>query len=334
MRLSASEKEEIILLVERSELGVNRTLKQLGIPKTTFYKWYNVYTEKGLVGLENKNPGSRRQWNSIPQEEKNLVVSVALEFTDLSPRELSCKLSDERKVFISESSVYRILKANGLITSPAHILLAAGNEFEKKTMFVHEMWQTDFTYFKILGWGWYYLSTILDDYSRYIVHWQLCETMKAEDVRATIHHAVKKARLGKGQKPVLLSDNGSCYVSDELKSYLSAIKIRSIHGRVGHPQTQGKIERYHRSMKNVVKLDNYYHPEQLEESIAAFVEYYNNERYHESLNNVTPANVYYGRQEEVLKERKLIKKASIKKRRQYFLQEKLLNLKTETLSSN
>ena len=334
MRLSASEKEEIILLVERSELGVNRTLKQLGIPKTTFYKWYNVYTEKGLVGLENKNPGSRRQWNSIPQEEKNLVVSVALEFTDLSPRELSCKLSDERKVFISESSVYRILKANGLITSPAHILLAAGNEFEKKTMFVHEMWQTDFTYFKILGWGWYYLSTILDDYSRYIVHWQLCETMKAEDVRATIDHAVKKARLGKGQKPVLLSDNGSCYVSDELKSYLSAIKIRSIHGRVGHPQTQGKIERYHRSMKNVVKLDNYYHPEQLEESIAAFVEYYNNERYHESLNNVTPADVYYGRQEEVLKERELIKKASIKKRRQYFLQEKLLNLKTETLSSN
>ena len=334
MRLSASEKEEIILLVERSELGVNRTLKQLGIPKTTFYKWYNVYTEKGLVGLENKNPGSRRQWNSIPQEEKNLVVSVALEFTDLSPRELSCKLSDERKVFISESSVYRILKANGLITSPAHILLAAGNEFEKKTMFVHEMWQTDFTYFKILGWGWYYLSTILDDYSRYIVHWQLCETMKAEDVRATIHHAVKKSRLGKGQKPVLLSDNGSCYVSDELKSYLSAIKIRSIHGRVGHPQTQGKIERYHRSMKNVVKLDNYYHPEQLKESIAAFFEYYNNERYHESLNNVTPADVYYGREEEILRERERIKKASIKKRRQYFLQEKLLNLKTETLSSN
>jgi transposase InsO family protein len=334
MRLSASEKEEIILLVERSELGVNRTLKQLGIPKTRFYKWYTVYTEKGLAGLENKNPGSRRQWNSIPQEEKNLVVSVALEFTDLSPRELSCKLSDERKVFISESSVYRILKANGLITSPAHILLAAGNEFEKKTRFVHEMWQTDFTYFKILGWGWYYLSTILDDYSRYIIHWQLCETMKAEDVRTTIHHAVKKCRLGKGQKPVLLSDNGSCYVSDELKSYLSAIKIRSIHGRVGHPQTQGKIERYHRSMKNVVKLDNYYHPEQLEESIAAFVEYYNNERYHESLNNVTPADVYYGRQEEVLKDRERVKKASIKRRRQYFLQEKLLNLKTETLSSN
>lgn len=334
MRLTAAEKQEIIWMVERSDLGVNRTLKQLGVPKTTFYKWYKAYTENGILGLENKSPGNRRQWNSIPQEEKNLVMSVALEFSELSPRELSCKLSDERKVFISESSVYRILKANGLITSPAHILLAAGNEFDKKTMFVHEMWQTDFTYFKILGWGWYYLSTILDDYSRYIVHWELCDTMKAEDVQSTVHHAVKKAGLKKGQRPILLSDNGSCYVSGELKEYLSAMRIRSIHGRVAHPQTQGKIERYHRSMKNVVKLDNYFHPEELKEAIAEFVDYYNNNRYHESLNNVTPADVYYGRKEEVLKERQRIKKASMRKRRQLFLQQKFLNLNTETLSSN
>lgn len=334
MRLTAAEKQEIIWMVERSDLGVNRTLKQLGVPKTTFYKWYKAYTENGILGLENKSPGNRRQWNSIPQEEKNLVLSVALEFSELSPRELSCKLSDERKVFISESSVYRILKANGLITSPAHILLAAGNEFDKKTMFVHEMWQTDFTYFKILGWGWYYLSTILDDYSRYIVHWELCDTMKAEDVQSTVHHAVKKAGLKKGQRPILLSDNGSCYVSGELKEYLSAMRIRSIHGRVAHPQTQGKIERYHRSMKNVVKLDNYFHPEELKDAIAEFVDYYNNNRYHESLNNVTPADVYYGREEEVLKERERIKNASMRKRRQLFLQQKFLNLNTETLSSN
>ena len=334
MRLTAAEKQEIIWMVERSDLGVNRTLLQLGIPKSTFYKWYKSYTENGILGLESKSGGSRRQWNTIPQEEKNLVVSIALEFSELSPRELSCKLSDERKVFISESSVYRILKAKGLITSPAHILLAAGNEFDKKTMFVHEMWQTDFTYFKILGWGWYYLSTILDDYSRYIVHWELCETMKAEDVQSTVHSAVKKAGLKKGQRPVLLSDNGACYVSSELKGYLSAMKSRSIHGRVAHPQTQGKIERYHRSMKNVVKLDNYFHPEQLKEAINEFVDYYNNERYHESLNNVTPADVYYGREEEVLKQRERIKKLSMRKRRQLFLQQKFLNLNTETLSNN
>jgi DNA replication protein DnaC len=81
------------------------------------------------------------------------------------------------------------LKARGLITTPSHILLAAGNEFSQKTCFVHEMWQTDFTYFKILGWGWYYLSTVLDDHSRYIVHWELCKTMKTQDVQRTITRA-------------------------------------------------------------------------------------------------------------------------------------------------
>lgn len=334
MRLTATEKQEIIWIVERSDLGVNRTLVQLGIPKSTFYKWYKAYTDNGLVGLENKGPGNRRQWNTIPQEEKNLVVSVALEFCVLSPRELSCKLSDERQVSISESSVYRILKANGLITSPAHILLSAGNEFSKKTLFVHEMWQTDFTYFKILGWGWYYLSTILDDYSRYIVHWDLCSTMKAEDVQSSVQSALSKTGLKKGQRPVLLSDNGSCYVSGELKEYLSAMQIKSIHGRVAHPQTQGKIERYHRSMKNVVKLDNYFHPDELKNAIDEFVEYYNHQRYHESLDNVTPADVYYGRKEQVLKERERVKKVSLKKRRKLFLQQKILNLNNETLSKN
>lgn len=209
MRFTASEKQEIIKLVEQSDIGVNRSLKQLGIAKSTFYKWYKLYTEKGLIGLEPLPSHNRRQWNTIPEKEKNLVISVALEFSELSPRELSCKLSDERGIFISESSVYRILKAKGLITSPAHILLAAGNEFSKKTLFVHEMWQTDFTYFKILGWGWYYLSTIIDDYSRFIVHWELCETMKAEDVQSTVHYALKSAGLKNGQRPILLSDNSS-----------------------------------------------------------------------------------------------------------------------------
>jgi transposase InsO family protein len=185
------------------------------------------------------------------------------------------------------------------------------------------MWQTDFTYFKILGWGWYYLSTIIDDYSRFIVHWELCETMKAEDVQSTVHYALKSAGLKNGQRPILLSDNGACYISSELKSYLKSVNIKSIHGRVMHPQTQGKIERYHRSMKNVVKLDNYYHPEELIEAIGEFVEYYNHQRYHESLQNVTPSDVYYGRQEEILKQRELIKKQTLKRRRSLYLQYKL-----------
>jgi putative transposase len=322
MRLTAAEKQEIIKLVEHSEIGVNRTLLELGINKSTFYKWYKAYVDKGIVGLETKRI-TRQQWNTIPQVEKNLVVEIALEYTELSPRELSCKLSDVKGIFISESSVYRILKAKGLITSPSHILLAAGNEFSNKTCFVHEMWQTDFTYFKILGWGWYYLSTILDDYSRFIVHWELCKTMKTEDVQRTVNRALKVAALPKKFHPKLLSDNGACYIASELKEFLNDKKIKLIHGKPNHPQTQGKIERYHRSMKNVVKLDNYYCPEELEASLSAFVYYYNQERYHESLGNVTPADVYYGRQEEILKYREKIKTLSLKRRRQNYLRQKI-----------
>lgn len=323
MRLSASEKAEIIGLIERSELSVNRTLKQLGINKSTFYNWYRLYTERGLEGLYVVNHSSRQRWNSIPQEQKNLVVEVALEYPELSPRELSCRLCDAQQLFISESSVYRILKANGLITTPTHILMAAGNTFKQPTCFVHEMWQTDFTYFKILGWGWYYLSTILDDYSRYIVHWELCKSMKAEDVQRSVERAITKAGLDKEHKPKLLSDNGACYIAQELKQYLHDREIQLVHGKPNHPQTQGKIERYHRSMKNVVKLDNYYCPDELLEAIHQFVQYYNHERYHESLDNVTPADVYYGRQEEILKRRALIKEKNIKRRRQEYLSQKV-----------
>lgn len=322
MRLTASEKQEIIWLVERSDLGVNRTLAQIGINKSTFYNWYKAYLDNGSGGLEPKH-STRQRWNAIPQEEKNLVVEISLEYTELSPRELSCKLSDTKGIFISESSVYRILRARGLITTPSQILLAAGNEFSQKTCFVHEMWQTDFTYFKILGWGWYYLSTVLDDHSRYIVHWELCKTMKTEDVQRTITRALEAAALPKEFRPKLLSDNGACYIAAELKEFLQDKKMKSIHGKPNHPQTQGKIERYHRSMKNVVKLDNYYCPDELIAALTAFVHYYNHERYHESLGNVTPADVYYGRQDEIFKYRERIKSMSLKRRRQEFFRQKI-----------
>ena len=325
MRVTPAEKQEIIRIVERSELGVNRTLKELGIHKSTFYKWYHIYVEKGMDGLLPQKR-TRRQWNSIPEPQKQLVVEMALDHTDLSPRELSVKITDEQKIFISESSVYRILKEKGLITTPAYILLSASNEFKNKTQFVHELWQTDFTYFKILGWGWYYLSTILDDYSRYIVHWELCKTMKTEDVQRSVEKALIMAGLMNRQRPKLLSDNGACYISAELKEYLSAKGIKPIHGKVNHPQTQGKIERYHRSMKNVVKLNHYFCPDELVEALNNFVNYYNHRRYHESLDNVTPADVYFGKKEQILRRRERIKTQNMMMRRALYTTEKLNNV--------
>ena len=139
MRYSASEKQEIIDIVVRSEIGVNKTLKEIGLNKSTFYNWYKVYSEEGIDGLAPSKRTSNKQWNSIPQEEKNLIVELALDYPHLSSRELAYKLTDEQQIFISESSVYRILKARGLITAPSHILLSAGDEFTNKTGFVHQM---------------------------------------------------------------------------------------------------------------------------------------------------------------------------------------------------
>ena len=294
MRLTVSEKQEIIHLVTRSEIGVNRTLREIGINKSTFYNWYHAYSENGVEGLIPTKRTSNRQWNSIPQEQKNLVVKLALDYPDLSSRELACKMTDEQQIFLSESSVYRILKARGLITAPAHIFLSAGDEFTNKTGFVHQMWQTDFTYFKILGWGWYYLSTVLDDYSRYIVHWELCSNMKADDVKRTIDTAIKKAKLVTKQKPKLLSDNGSCYIASELKSYLKDnYQMQQVHGRPNHPQTQGKIERFHGSMKRELLNHNLF--KNLDYADKALQEWrtkYNCLRPHEALGNKCPADVY------------------------------------------
>jgi len=329
MRFTASEKQEIIKIVVRSEIGVNRTLKEIGLNKSTFYNWYKLYSEYGIDGLAPSKRTSNRQWNTIPQEQKNLVVELALECPELSSRELAHKLTDEQQIFISESSVYRILKARGLITTPEHVFLSASDEFKNKTCFVHQMWQTDFTYFKIIGWGWYYLSTVLDDYSRYIVHWELCEGMKVQDVKRTVDRAIIKARIKTKQRPRLLSDNGSCYIASELKDYLKNNHgMDQVHGRPMHPQTQGKIERYHRTMKNVVKLDNYYSPEELIAALEKFVNMYNNERYHESLQNLTPTDVYYGRGELILKEREKIKLESFKKRKEEYEKMKQI-MKTE-----
>lgn len=313
MHYSQSEKHEIIRLVEQSDLGVIRTLGQLKVNKTTFYYWYKAYRKEGFDGLARKSAKRKEVWNKINEADRDKVVEIALERPELSSRELAWHITDKYCYYISESSVYRILKENGLITTPSFRVMSASDSFHDKTSAVNQMWQTDFTYFKIIGWGWYYLSTILDDYSRYIVNWKLCATMKAEDVRNTVDEALLTS--GVSTPPKLLSDNGSCYVSHELADYLITRNMKHVRGRPLHPQTQGKIERYHRSMKNVVKLDNYFCPGQLEEKMKEFVRFYNYERVHESINNLTPAEVYYGKGERKLERRRKIKQRTMKERK-------------------
>ena len=318
MRYPASEKLEIIRLVEGSHLSARLTLAKLGIPRTTFYRWYDRYLQRGEAGLKDQSPKPKHVWNRIPDEVRRKVVKLALKETELSPRELAVTFTDKESYFVSEASAYRILKANDLITSPAFIVIKAASEFKDKTTAINQLWQTDFTYLKIIGWGWFYLSTILDDYSRYIIAWKLCTNMRAQDVTDTLDLALGVSGCDQVHvihKPRLLSDNGSSYVSGDLAEWLQDKGMKHSRGAPYHPQTQGKIERWHQTLKNRILLEHYFLPGDLEAQIEAFVEYYNNQRYHESLNNVTPADVYFGRDKTILREREKIKKQTIRQRR-------------------
>jgi transposase InsO family protein len=318
MRYPASEKLEIIQIVEQSHLPAKWMLDRLGIPRTTFYRWYDRYQTGGPEALEDSSPKPSHVWNRIPDQVRDRVVELALDESELSPRELAVRFTDTNDYFVSESSVYRLLKAMDLITSPAFIVIKAANEFKDKTTAINQLWQTDFTYLKVIGWGWFYLGTILDDYPHYIIAWKLCINMKTGDVTDALEFALQASGCGKVNvvhKPRLLSDNGSGYILGDLAEWLDDKGMDHVRGAPYHPQTQGKIERWHQALKNRILLENYFFSEDLKAQIEAFVGHYNHHRYHESINNLTPADVYFGRGQAILQQRQRIKRKTIETRR-------------------
>jgi putative transposase len=323
IRRTPEEKMEVIHLVEHSNVSITKTLEELDVSSSSFYRWYERYQEEGLDGLINRKPQQQQFWNKIPQTVQEQIVDLAITHPDKSARQIAWLFVDEMGYFVSESSVYRILKSFDLIKSPVFQMVSATDKFEHPTQRINEMWQTDFTQFKVLDWGWYYLSTVLDDYSRYILSWKLSPTMNAEDAKDTLDIAVEKTGVDQVKlqhRPRLLSDNGSAYISKALAEYLNDKKMEHVRGAPYHPMTQGKIERWHRSLKNIIKLQHYYTPSQLRTAIAKFIEYYNNHRYHESLDNLTPVDVYFGRAEEVKTRREEIKQRTMTLRRQHHTQ--------------
>ena len=321
MRYPAAEKLEIIRLVERSHLPAKQTLAMLGIPRTTFYRWYERYRLEGCDALEDQTPLPARGWNRIPDDVRDRLITLALDRSELSPRELAVTFTDTEGYLVSASSVYRLLKAHDLITSPAFIVMKAANEFKDKTTTINQLWQTDFTYLKIIGWGWMYLSTILDDFSRYVIAWKLCTAMTSRDVTETLELALQASggdQADAVHKPRLLSDNGSSYISGNLADWLTDNQMSQVRGAPYHPQTPGKIERWQHTLKNRILLENYFLPSDLEQQIEAFVEHYNHQRYHESLKNLTPADVYFGHGQSILANRDRIQPKTIAKRRLHY----------------
>jgi putative transposase len=317
--MTADDKAEILELVRKSPLRVQETLGQLAVPRSTYYRWKERFERSGIAGLQDHQPSPQTVWNRLTDQETETVLDFAHQFPDQSPRELACQITDEGRFSVSESSVYRILKRNGLITPAVVEQTPAGKEFHRKTIRVHEMWQTDFTYFFVSGWGWYYVGGIVDDYSRYLITYDLVPDMTGQtssDLVETAAEITGMHDVPVRHKVKLLSDNGSGYVSGPFNEYLQTIGIQHIYAARCHPQTCGKIERINRTAKERLNLVLYKNPDQLRDALERFVRWYNHQRYHEALGNLRPIDVYEGRGEQILRQRQQLKLKTMQRRRE------------------
>jgi len=315
--MSAEGKAEIITLVNRSGLPRSRALAQLRLPRSTYYRWLKRLSEGRLK--DNKG-GSPIPWNKIRPEEETRILSESRASPELSCRQLAWKVTDAGDNYISESTVYRILKRAGLI-KPAEIIgFKAAKEYHRKTKQPNELWASDCCHLKVIDWGWYYLVSVMDDCSRFILAWDLKADMAGGSLEDVVQQAVDFTGMTDvplEDRTVLLSDNGAGYISHQFNQYLRLVGIRHITASPFHPQTNGKIERYHRTLKGELNQLPHEMPGELKEAIRGFIEYYNYRRYHEGLGNVTPYDVYTGKHHEIIRRRKEVKSRTLAERRNY-----------------
>lgn len=320
--MNPEQRMDLVKKVEFQEGRRNEILGSLGIPRSTYYHWRKAYDRQGLEGLRKMKPGAKRIWNRLSATEEAKVLAIAKLHPELSPRLLAVKITDGEPFTVSESTVYRILKQKGLVSPRPLPEMPAAKEWRHKTTRPDELWQCDATNLFIVGWGYYKLIPVEDDYARKILGQDLRPDESAFSVSDVVEMAIENARreghLLDGRRPKLYTDNGPGFTSNLMADYLAAHGIKHIFGTPYHPQGRGKIERFNRRIKEKLCLVVYCSPEELKRAIDEAVSIYN-QTPHESLQNVSPNDVYAGRKEAILKARAEKKRLTLERRKQYNL---------------
>ena len=284
----------------RREVTVNDLCRREGMKPHSYYAWTKEFMEAGKERLtrDSVRDATRQEIQELKRENgelKQLAADLSLEAYRLKKRPYQCLRpsavsADERRGEGGGTD------QGGFLGSP------------------------NASYFRVVGWGYYYLVTVMDDYSRFILSHKLQQDMTSDSFIDVVQEAVD--RTGMDQVPVtdrtiLLSDNGPGYVSRAFRDYLGMVGIKHILATPFHPQTNGKLERYHQTLKRDVNQVPYELPADLDAAIVAFVSYYNYRRYHKALGNVTPSDVLKGRRQEILRRRKEVQVQTIERRRRY-----------------
>lgn len=286
-RFPAAVKSELLTLIAttqtRTGWTIRRILPRLGLSQARYRDW----TKRQQAGALADRPTRPPRVDGILPVERAAVSGYALAHPKDGYRRLTWQMIDADVAYLSESSVYRILREADLLYRSKRS--ASSGAVPAKPTRPHERWHTDLMYLRIAD-TWYFLVTVLDAYSRYVVHWELLTSMAASEVRLVVQEAIERT----GASPQVVTDNGSQFTALEFRDLVRRFALQHIRIRTYHPESNGVVERFHRSTREALSASPLTNLGQVRELIGAWVRHYNEERLHAALGYLPPAEYYRG----------------------------------------
>ncbi len=277
----------------KTEIAAGDFIRRIGIARSKYYNWKHRY---GRVNEHNAWI-PRDFW--LTDDERQAIIDYYYDNPLEGYRRLCYMMIDDDIVAVSPSSVYRVLSNAGLLNK------FNGKRSKKGTGFVqplgpHEHWHIDISYINICG-TFYYMCSILDGFSRFIVHWEIREAMKESDVEIILQRAHEKFP---DAEPRIISDNGPQFISKDFKEFIRISGMTHVKTSPYYPQSNGKLERYHRTIKSTcIRANTPLSLDDCQRLVTDFVDRYNNRRLHSAIGYITPADKLHGRAESIQAER-------------------------------